>query len=263
MTDADPEAPRRDGPTVESIEIEGVRVTAPASEFHSGARRLGRGLILYGLVGCVLGALGLLVAAVLLARMVLAGADVLPHVNAIAATIDITAQAMDDAATTSRGAATTIETTMPSVSGLADTVDRTGPTLGRMGETLQSFSILGSQPLVDAGTQFVQLSADLKDLGPQLRGLANGLTPNAVTLRASAASFTRLAAELRAAHDTLEGGVVQDSVATVLAATLLLIVALIAWVLVPAVGALVLGVWLLRRVAPHDLPRRLRGPGSG
>jgi hypothetical protein len=247
---------------VDSIEIEGVRVSAPTSEFHAGARRLARGLLVYGIAGCVLGAVGLVVALALLARLAIAGGDILPRVDTIAATIDATARAMDDAASTSRSAATTIETTMPSVSGLADTVDRTGPTLGRMGSALQSFSILGSQPLADAGTQFVALSADLKDLGPQLRGLSDGLTPNAATLRESAASFTRLAAELRSARDTLSGGVVQGGVVEVLGAALLLIVALIAWVLLPAVGAIVLGVWLLRRVAPEDLPRRLRGSRS-
>jgi hypothetical protein len=128
-----------------------------------------------------------------------------------------------------------------------------------MGTALQSLSILGSQPLADAGTQFVALSTDLQDLGPQLRGLSAGLTPNAGTLRESSASFTRLATELRAARDTLSGGSVQGSVVGVLGAALLLIVALIAWVLLPAIGAIVLAVWLLRRVAPDDLPAGLRG----
>lgn len=224
-----------------------IQLTAAESELGRTGRVIGRALVAYGLLGLLLGIAGLAVVAVLATRLALAGGEILPRLAQTGGSLDSVADALEDAAASSRVAASSIETTMPPVEGLADTVDRTGPTLGRIGDTLESFTILGTRPLSDAGARFSELSADLRDLGPQLRGLATGLTPNAESLRGSAESLGAVAAEIRVAARAIEGRSIGGLLGAVVAVILAL---LLAWVLAPAVGALLLGIWLLRRIVP-------------
>lgn len=241
----------------ETIVAGPVRLTGRRSELRAGLRLLGRALVGYGIAGLVLGGLGLLLALTLLLRFADATGSLVPRLTALGDSIDAIATAMDDAAATSRTAAATIETTTPAVEGLAATVEATGPTLGRMGATLESFSLLGARPLAEAGSRFRELSDDLRDLGPQLRGLSSGLRPNAVTLRGTAGSFERVADELRAAARVV-GGV---TIGTLAALVALLVLALLAWVVAPAVGAIVLGRRILGWVGPSVRPRPERERG--
>lgn len=236
-----------------------TEIAVVETDVRAELRLLGRALVAYGLIGIGLGLVGLVLAVGLVARLGSATGTLVPRLDALGTSLRSVATAMEDGAASSRVAASTIETTTPSIRGLAGTVDATVPTLRGMGGTLEGFDVFGARPLAAAGGRFTELADDLRNLGPQLRGLADGLAPNAATLRRTSDSMARVADELRAAGGIVGGGLYGWLVGLVG----LLVVALLAWVLAPALGALVLGRWLLRRGDRLGRTGERVGPSGG
>ena len=96
--------------------------------------------------------------------------------------------------------------------------------------------------------QFGQIATDLEGLDTRLGLIATDLEDNKARLLANAASLTALGERLDAIADELRTGFIQDSLEDVRIVLMVLILVFALWTAVPAVGALILGVWL-RRVA--------------
>jgi hypothetical protein len=87
-------------------------------------------------------------------------------------------------------------------------------------------------------------------LDSRLFAIADSLEGNRDALAANATSLGRVADSTAAMAERLRSGVVEDSLADVQAVLMVLLVLMVAWTAVPAVGALLVGVWIRRELAP-------------
>ena len=113
---------------------------------------------------------------------------------------------------------------------------------------LRSVNILGTSPLGRRGER--RRRHRQRDRGPRLRltAIADGLANSRDSLAANADSLGALGDSIAATAERLRSGVVEDSLADVHVAIVLMLLVLTAWAAVPAIGALVLGVWLRRQL---------------
>ena len=119
-----------------------------------------------------------------------------------------------------------------------------------MSSQLGLFSILGANPLSGVATIFGSIADGLEGLDTALSTVAADLGDNHDKLLTNAESLDALGLRLATVADELREGVVQDGLADVqLIATLLGFIFVI-WTAVPAIGALFLGSWLRRELAP-------------
>jgi ABC-type transporter Mla subunit MlaD len=209
-------------------------------------RAIGAGLTAYGLAGLVAGIL--IVGATLAVGTGLepAMASVDRQRDAIVASLEHGASALDQVATVADDVAVSAEQAASIASQSADVSRRLADTLSRLASTFGSFAILGNEP-------FAPLAADATQLAAQLRGIANDLDALGISIGRIAREIPPLATEVRALSAEL------DTLATELAAfevpataatafrwLVVGIVVLVAWLLVPAVASLVVGIRLLR-----------------
>jgi len=221
-----------------------IRLTA-------GRRRLlGAGLTAYGLLG--LAAALLVVAATLALGPALD--DAFERVDrqreAIVATLGSSASALERTAVLADDAAGALASSSGVSSEAANVSRRLADTLARLSGTFGSFSVLGNQPFeplaADAGQLAQQLrgiALDLDALGIRMARIGRSIPPLAGDLQATSTRLVALAAEL----DALT---VAESAATLLRWLALGLVLLVAWLVVPAVIAIGVGIALLRPARP-------------
>ncbi len=212
----------------------------------AGLRRASTGLLLYGAVGLVVAALGLVALVWVGGRVGGLAERTGTQVDSIAATLDASAAALTDAATTSVSFAVTLERTPPTVRQAAQTVADLEADLRRTSDQLSGISILGSRPLGEVAGLFGNMASDLNGLDTRLDLIATDLESNKASLLTNAASLRALGIRLDGLAADLRGGFVEDSFADVSAVLTLLAVALILVTALPAVGALAFGWWLRR-----------------
>jgi len=220
-------------------------------ELSSTRRRwLGAGLTAYGLLG---------LAAALL--VVVAALAVGPEIEAtlgrvdqqrdtIVATLESSASALERTAGLAENAAAAVGSSADIASQAADIARRFADTLSRLASTFGSFSVLGNEP-------FGPLSADAAQVASQLRGIALDLDALGVQLGAISRDIPALAADIQATSDQLSalaadlGSIeVADSATSVLRWLLVGLVLLVAWLVVPAIISVGLGITLLRPSHP-------------
>jgi hypothetical protein len=214
--------------------------------WNPGLRRVTRILIGYGVVGLVVAAIGIATLLIGLGRVNGLADRLRDDVGGMAAAMERTATVLDDAAATARGFGTTIDSSTSALSAAAGDLRQIVPQLRDIETRANAINILGSQPLAPIAGLFGQIAGQLSDLDTQLDGIAVNLGGNRSALDANAASLAALATETRSLGDRLGGdslpGAVDD--ARWLLVAMLLIGSLGA--AVPAVGALLAGVWLHR-----------------
>jgi phage-related tail protein len=245
MTPLPPPASGAPAPPAERHEA-----SPPPGWLSADLRTLGRGLVAYGIVGLVLAVVGLAIAVVLLGRLNSVGDRITPQLTTISETIDSTIAALDQASTTSQTFGATLTATAPALDSVASSIDTIQPTLAAAGSSLSGVSILGQRPFEQVGTLFTQVSNELAGLSPQLKAVSASLGANQASLAAMGESLDTLARSLEKAKVTLS-----DVIWTFLLAMLLLV----AFFAVPAVAALAIGLWLLRRVLPSMGPPVVAG----
>jgi hypothetical protein len=221
----------------------------PPLELRAGVRRLSTGLIWYGVIGIALAVVGL-VALLYVGGRVGALADrVSTQVTTLVATVEDASTALKDAGATAGSFATTLDQTPDTVRQAAGTVTSVRTTLSSVQGTLGAINILGASPFGGVADQFGQISSDLEGLDTRLVALADSLGDNRAKLQSNATSLTSLGNRLGDVADQLKSGVIEDSLADVRAMVTILALVLVAWTAVPAVGALLLGLWLRRMMA--------------
>ena len=225
------------------------------SRLRDGADLLSRGLIAYGVVG-------LLVALVGLGTLVWTGGAVgafTVRIEGESANLGVTlrgtARALDDASRTAESFEATLEQTPPSVRQAAQTLRNLRPRLEALEAQAGAIDIFGTRPLGGIGELFGQMANDLQGLDDQLDGIADSLGGNQASLRANARSLGALSNELSGFADRLDGGLVIDRLGEIRTILALVLAVFVVAMTVPAIGALVLGLWLRRELG---LGRRVR-----
>ncbi len=209
-----------------------------------GLRRASTGLLLYGAVGLTVAVLGLVALVWVGGRVGGLAERTGTQVESIAATLDASAAALTDAATTSVSFAVTLERTPPTVRQAAQTVADLEADLRRTSDQLSAISIFGTRPLGEVASLFGTMASDLDGLDTRLDLIATDLESNKGALLTNAASLRALGVRLDSLAADLRGGFVEDSFADVSAVLTLLAVALILVTALPAAGALAFGWWL-------------------
>jgi hypothetical protein len=215
-------------------------------------RGIGAGLTAYGLAGL---AVGFLVVAATLA----VGSGIQPALenvdrqrDAIVASVEHSAVALDQVATIAEDTAVAAGQAADIASKSADVCLRLADTLSRLSDTFGSFGILGNQP-------FAPLAADAAQVAAQLRGIATDLDALGISMSRVARQIPALSAELRALSEDLQAVAtelaaleVSAEAAAALRWLVIGILALVTWLLVPAVVSLVAGIRLLRGPRSRD-----------
>jgi hypothetical protein len=214
----------------------------------AGWHRLSRGLIAYGIVGLVVAAIGFGALVWVNLRISDVRAEAETTVARLATTMELTAKLLDDASTTARSFTVTLDQSAQAVSSAAVTFTQVRSDLPAVEAQLRSVSILGATPLSSAADAVRQTAVSMEGLDTRLSLIADDLKGNRDALAGNATSLAGLGASTAALAARLGSDVGQDSlgdVQLVIAVTLLVFAA---WSFVPAVGALVLGVWLRREL---------------
>ena len=220
-------------------------------QVSSGHRRLiGVGLTAYGLLG--LAAASLVVVATLAVGPELESAAerVDQQRQAIVATLESSASALERTADLAGETAGALASSGEIASEAANVSRRLADTLSRLATTFGSFQVLGNQPFAplafDAGQLAAQLrgiAADLDALGIRLGSISRGIPALADDLDTTSQRLVALGADL-------EQLAVAESATTVLRWLAIGLVLLVAWLIVPALIALGVGINLLRRPGP-------------
>lgn len=260
MTDNDETAVRPTPPTPPVVPASPAPPAAPApatapastttSDLRPAFRRLGSGLLIYGTIGLILAVVSLVAMFYVSNRIGSLADRTATQVESIVATLDKTSTVLTDASATARSFAGTLERTPPTIQSAADTIGSVRSQLNSVSSQLGLFSILGANPLTGVATVFGTIADGLEGLDTQLSQVAADLGDNEEKLLTNADSLEALGVRLDTVADQLRAGVVQDSLADVQFITTLLGLILVIWMAVPAVGALFLGRWLRRELAP-------------
>jgi ABC-type transporter Mla subunit MlaD len=222
----------------------------PPLDLRDGLRRLSTGLIAYGAIGIALSIIGLVALLYVGGRLGTLATRTTDQIEVVIATIDDASTALTDAGATAGSFATTLDQTPDTIRQAAATVTSVQTTLRSIQSTLGSIGILGSQPFGGVAAQFGKIADDLEGLDQRLTTVADALGDNGDKLRANATSLANLGHRLSDVADALRSGVVEDSLGDVVALVTVLTLVLVMWTAVPAVGGLLLGLWLRRRLEP-------------
>lgn len=222
--------------------------TPATPDLRRGLARLSQGLVAYGIIGLVIAVLGLGLLLYANTRLDAAGDRVETALVPLATTLDRTADALHDAATTAETFGTTLDRTEEAVSAAAATIIGVRTNLQTLESVLRAVNILGVSPLGPAADAVGGIAGAIQGLDSRMTAIADSLATNRDSLAANASSLALLGDSTASMAERLRSGVVEDSLADVHLAILILLLVLTLWTAVPAVGALVLGVWLRREL---------------
>ena len=216
-----------------------------------GLRRLGTALILYGAIGVAIAVLGL-DALVWLSGRVGSFADRTgAQVTTIVETLERTSTALAEASTSATSFGGTLDRTGPAVRQVAQAIGNLRGNFRSIEDQLGGVQVLGSQPFGNVAGQFGQMATDLDGLDTQLGLIAGDLEGNRSALAANAESLAAIGSRLTRIAAEVRDGTVGDGLGDLRSVATLLGLLLVAWVALPAIGALWLGWWLRRVLGPR------------
>ena len=219
-----------------------------------GSRRLGDALIGYGVAGLTVALLGLLALVWVSGRVAALADSVDVEVAQLATTLDRTADTLHDAGSSAVSFAVTLERTPPSVRQAAVTIRNLRPNLQAIEAQLSTISILGTEPLAGPARLFGQMATDLEGLDTRLDLIADDLETDRDALLANSRSLTEAGDQAAVLAERVRSGFIQGGLDDLRAVLVVTVLVFVGWTAVPAVGALLLGIWLRRTLAGEDLP---------
>ena len=215
---------------------------------RGGLRRLSRGLIAYGVIGLVLAAVGLGALVWVDGRVSQLRGEVATTLVQRATTMALAARVLQDASTTAQSFTVTVDQTSRALSSTADTITETRADLAGLGAQLRSVSILGATPLSTSADAVDRIAVSMEGLDSRLSLIADSLNGNRQALTGNATSLRRLADSAETLAARLGSGAIDDSLGDLQRLISVTLLVLAAWSLVPAIGALALGIWLRREM---------------
>jgi hypothetical protein len=215
---------------------------------QGGLRWLSRGLIAYGIVGLVVTAIGFGALVWANNRVSDLRGEAEATVARLASTMEAAAYVLRGASTTAQSFSVTVDQSAQAVSAAAVTITEVRSDLSALEAQLRSVSILGATPLSSPADAVGRIAASMDGLDGRLALIADSGKGNRDALAENATALSELGDSTHALAVRLGSDAGQDSfgeIQLVIAVTLL---AFAAWSFVPAVGALVSGVWLRREL---------------
>jgi hypothetical protein len=211
--------------------------------------RLANGLVLYGILGVAIAAAGLLGSVWLWGRVGSVTDRTTTQVTTIVATMDQAAAAVRDASASATSFAGTLERTEPAVRQVAAAIGDLRGDLRSVEAELRQVNILGSRPFGTVADQFGRMAADLEGLDERLAGIATDLTINRGSLVTNADSLAALGERLSAISTDVETRTIDEGLAEAPMLVTVVALLLVAWIALPAIGALWIGVSLRRALS--------------
>ena len=212
----------------------------------SGLRRLARVLIGYGVVGLLVAALSLVALAIGIGRVNGVADRFGGDLGGISRTLDRTSAVLEKAATTAGGFSATVDETTAALGTVGGDIDSIVPRLQSIADQTATISVLGAQPLAPIAGLFRDIATQLSDVRTQLTTMSARLTTNRAALDANATSLTDLATETRTLSDRLGGDALTGAIDDLRIVLVIVLGIGALGAAVPAVGALLLGIWILR-----------------
>ncbi|HEX5823993.1 MAG TPA: hypothetical protein VFY18_05965, partial [Candidatus Limnocylindrales bacterium] len=169
-----------------------------AGEWRRGLARLANALIVYGVFGILAAAIGFAALISASGRIGSLGDRIVSEAVSLDAIIVLTADVLDDAATTAGTFGPTIEQTSVTVGAAAAAVRNIEPRLRDLETQANAIEIFGQRPVARLGELFGQIATDISGLDEQLDGIATQLSGNKAALTANAKSLDALADVVRA-----------------------------------------------------------------
>jgi len=228
-------------------------------DLRPGLARLSRGLIAYGIVALVVAAIGFGLIWWTNDRLGTMGREVGTSVSQMSTTMDRTAQALHDAAATAGTFSATLGQGAQSMPAVSAQIAGVRTDLTALEGQLRGVSLFGATPLSSAADAVGQIGVSLEGLDTQLALAAVALGANRDALATNSVSIGRLGDSAAALAARLRSGIIESSFGDVQQVILLLLLVVTALSVVPAVGAIALGVWL-RRELRAEAGRRVVGP---
>jgi hypothetical protein len=220
---------------------------------RGGLRRLGTGLIAYGLIGLIVAVIGLTSLVWVNDRFTTIRAEVEATLAQRATTMRLATIVLRDASTTARSFTVTMDQSALAVSSASGTVAQLRTELDALDAQLRSFSILGATPLSDAADDIGRIRASLEGLDIRLSLIADSLRGDRIALATMATSLDQLATSADDLAKRLDSEALGDSLGDIQRILSVTLLVLTFWLVVPALGALAFGVWL-RRAAARSAP---------
>jgi hypothetical protein len=220
-----------------------------AGEWRRGLTRLSNALIVYGVVGILAAAIGFAALISASGRIGSLGDRIVSEAVSLDSIIVLTADALDDAATTADTFGPTIEQTSNTVTAAASAVREIEPRLRDLETQANAIEIFGQRPVARLGELFGQIATDVSGLDEQLDGIATTLDRNQAALTANAKSLGALADVVRAYTGRLKPEAIDAGIDEARRLLLFTLALFIGWTAVPAVGSLIVGRWMRQLVA--------------
>jgi len=229
-------------------------MTAVAAEWRRGSWRLANALIAYWVIGVLVTAIGLAALVASSGQIGSLGGRIASDAVSLDSIIVLTADVLDDAATTAGTFGPTAERTSAAVGHAASALRDIGPRLHDMETQANAIDIFGQRPVAPLGQLFGQIATDISGLDVQLDGIAAELGRNQAALTANAASLRTLASVVRAYKDRVKPEAIDAGIDEARRLLLFTLALFIGWTAVPAVGSLIVGRWMRRLIEPERLP---------
>lgn len=229
-------------------------MTAAEAEWRRGLVRLANALIAYGVIGLVAAAVGIAALFAASGRIGAMGERIVSEAVSLDAIIVLTADVLDDAATTAGTFGPTVKQTSVTVSEAAGAIRGIEPRLRDLETQANAIEIFGQRPVAPLGQLFGQIATDVSGLDEQLDGIATEMGRNEAALTANAESLGALADLVRAYKGRLKPDAIDAGIDDARRLLLLTLGLFIGWTAVPALGSLIVGRWIRRLVEP-EVPR--------
>ena len=221
-------------------------------DMREGLGRLSRGLIVYGLIGIVVAAIGFGALVWVNGRLSSLGDKVEVTVGELATTMEHTAAVLHDASTTARTFSVTLDRSAEALDSAATSIAGVRSNLEALESLFRAVNILGATPLGGAADAVGGIANAIEGLDTRLSAIAASLNTNKDALAQNATSLGQLGDSTAALAARLRSGAIEESVTDVRMVIAVTMFVFTAWAVVPAIGALVLGLWL-RRVLGRSL----------
>jgi hypothetical protein len=217
-------------------------------DLRGGLHRLSRGLVAYGILGLVVAAIGFGALVWVNGRVSNLRAEVDTTLGQRATAMELAARVLHDASTTAQSFGATVDQSAQAVSSAAGTITEARSSLSALEAQLRSVSILGATPLSSAADAVGRIATSMEGLDTRVSVIATGLTSNRDALAGNATSLGQLGDITEALAARLGSGVIEDSLGDLQRLISVTLLVFTAWSVVPALGALALGVWLRREL---------------
>ena len=212
---------------------------------------LSKGSIAYGAIGLVMAVVLLVVVVVVGARLDALSGRLGDRLGTVAQTLERTATTLDRASATSLGFGATVDQAVPTLVQVDTSLGEVGSTLREAQVEMAAVSLLGQQPLLALSDRLGRVATNVDTLRTEMSTLGVNLAANKANLVELGTSLSDLASQLRQADQVVASGEIESSLGDVVGIVRLSLALLAIWFAVPAAGALAFGLWL-RRQLPAD-----------